>query len=103
MFFLRLSSVSCLHCYRKKNSGRCKLCILECAGSLLCFFILCSTICVKFLEKYGLISSLRPLQANSLNSLKMSFFTFIVSLDKLVYTINLTLTFCILQHRPVYG
>ena len=60
---------------------------------IIVLFILCSTICVKILEKYSLKSSLRPQQANSINSLKMNFFTFIVSLNKLVLTINLTSTF----------
>ena len=80
--------------YDERNiPGRCKLCILKCASFLMCFFILCSSICVKILEKYGLKSSLRSQQANSLNSLKVKLFTFIVSLDKLVLTINLTSIF----------
>ena len=60
---------------------------------IIVLFILCSTICVKILEKYSLKSSLRLQQANSINSLKMNYFTFIISLDKLVLTINLTSTF----------
>ena len=77
--------------YDERNiPGRCKLCILKCASFLMCFFILCSSICVKILEKYGLKSSFLSQQANSLNSLKVKLFTFIVSLDKLVLTINLT-------------
>ena len=77
--------------YDERNIlGRSNLCILKCASFVLCFLILRLKIYSKVPEKHGLKSSLR---AYSANSLKMNFFIFVVSIDKLVFMKNFFSTF----------
>ena len=68
--------------YDERNiPSRCTLCIMKCASFVFCFLILCSSICGKILDKFSLKRTLRH---KSANSLKMSFFTFFISIyDKL--------------------